>query len=201
MATLNRKQTAAVLKNLGWRVDTTGRYVQAVKDFQRGWNLGPALGVDGAVGPKTSAALLKSEANRRAGRGTCSAHFSFSEFACKCGGRYSNCRRCWIVREQVQSLEFYRSKAGQLSVISGCRCPSHNKAVGGASGSQHMLGTATDVSKKYRTSTVRNWGVFAGIGHGGSSDMVCHVDRRDASSSNPTGGSVTRPTTWVYASW
>ena len=44
------------LAALGWRVDTTARLAQAVKDFQRGWNLGAALAVDGDPGPKTRAA-------------------------------------------------------------------------------------------------------------------------------------------------
>lgn len=198
---LSRAQSAGVLHNLGWRVDTSGRYVQAVRDFQTGWNLGAALSIDGAVGPNTSAALLRSEANRRAGRGTASAHFSFSELACKCGGRYTSCRRCWIIRAQLQSLEVYRSKIGSLSVISGCRCPGHNAAVGGASSSQHMFGTATDVAKHFSPQTVRTWHTFAGIGYGRNSNEVCHVDRRDRSSHNPTGGSQSNPTSWVYSQW
>lgn len=201
MANLTRAQTAAILTHLGWRTNTTGRYAQAVKDFQRGWNLGAALSIDGAVGPKTSAALLKSEANRRAGRPTCSAHFSFSELGCKCGGRYPDCRRCWILRAHVQRLEVYRSKAGPFSIVSGCRCPSHNTAVGGASSSQHMYGGATDVAKKFRTFTVRSWHLFAGLGYGAASGLVCHLDSRDKAGRNTTGGSTTNPTCWQYSSW
>lgn len=199
--TLTTPQVAGVLYNLGWRVNTTGRLSQAIRDFQIGWNLGPALSVDGRVGPLTSSALLKSEANRRSGRGTVSANFSFSEFACKCNGAYANCRRIWIIRPLVQSLEVYRGHAGRLAIVSGNRCPLHNRKVGGASQSQHMFGTAADVAKRYTPGAVRSWNAFAGIGYGQTSNEVCHVDRRDKSSHNPTGGSQTHPTSWVYNQW
>ena len=198
---LTRAQTAAVLHNLGWRTDTTGRLTQAIRDFQTGWNLGPALTVDGLAGPKTDAALLTSEARRRAGLGTCSAHFSYAEFVCKCAGRYASCRRGWILRAQVQSLEVYRSHAGPLTIISGCRCPSYNSSIGGASSSQHMFGAACDVTAKFPLTTVRSWHVFAGIGYGGRTGKVCHVDRRDRSGSNPTRGNVLAPTTWIYSNY
>lgn len=198
---LSRGQTAAVLANLGWRTNTTGRLTQAVMDFQRGWNLGPALGIDGVVGPKTSAALLKSEANRRAGRGTVSAHFSFTEFRCQCGGKFSSCRRIWIIRAQVQSLEVYRRHAGFFHVVSGCRCPGHNKEVGGASSSQHTFGSATDIAKVFTPATIRSWKCFAGIGYGAASGLACHVDRRDRSGHDSTGGSTSSPTTWRYSKW
>ena len=32
-----------------------------------------------------------------------------------------------------------------MRILSGYRCPKHNKAVGGAKSSQHMLGTAADI--------------------------------------------------------
>ena len=198
---LTQAQCAGILRYLGWRVDTTGRFTQAIRDFQTGWNLGTALTVDGLAGPKTMAALLTSEARRRAGLGTASAHFSFTEFACKCGGRYATCRRVWILRAQVQSLEVYRGHSGPLTVVSGYRCPAYNKAIGGASSSQHMFGAATDVAAKFPLATVRGWHVFAGIGYGGRTGKVCHVDRRDRSASNPTRGNVLAPTTWIYSNY
>jgi hypothetical protein len=197
---LSRAQAGTVLKNLGFRVNTSARLTQAIKDFQRGWNLGGALTVDGLVGPKTSAALSLSEARRRKGLGTMSAHFSFSEFACKCGGRYASCRRIWMVRAHIQRLEAYRAKVGPVKVISGCRCPSHNKAVGGASSSQHMFGVATDIAGPDKD-RVAGYRLFAGIGYGGRSDLTKHVDSRDKGGHNTTGGSPTRPTKWVYAAW
>lgn len=197
---LSRAQAGTVLKNLGFRVNTSARLTQAIKNFQRGWNLGPALTQDGVVGPKTSAALTLSEARRRKGLGTASAHFSFSEFACKCGGRYSSCARIWIVRGHIQRLEAYRAKVGPVKVISGCRCVGHNKAVGGASSSQHMYGVATDVSGPNHTK-VAGFRLFAGIGYGGKSGLTKHVDSRDLGGRNTTGGSPRRPTQWVYSAW
>lgn len=199
MANLTRTQAAAILSRLGWRVNTSARLTQAIKDFQRGWNLGAALTVDGLVGPKTSYALRLSESRRRAGRSTASANFSFSEFACKCGGRYASCRRIWILRSHIQRLESYRAKAGgPVRVISGCRCLGHNAAVGGASSSQHLYGAATDISGPDKD-TVASWRLFAGIGYSRSTDRVAHVDSRDRSGNNTTRGSTTYPTKWRYA--
>jgi hypothetical protein len=201
MTTLTRSQAAKILSNLEWRVDTSSRLTQAIKDFQLGWNLGPWLTIDGIVGPNTSAALLKSEARRRAGYGTASAHFSFKEFACKCDGRYASCRRIWINRNQVHRLETLRTKWGRaISVVSGCRCYYHNKAVGGATNSQHLYGTATDLDGPDKD-WVRSQHIFAGIGYGGVTDRAKHVDSRDRSGHNATGGSTTYPTIWKYATW
>ena len=201
MANLTRSQAAAILSRLGFRVDTTARLTQAIKDFQLGWNLGSYLTIDGLVGPKTSAALVLSEARRRKGLGTASAHFSFSEFACKCGGRYAGCRRIWINRNHVARLEGYRSRMGtSVKIVSGCRCPGHNRAVGGASNSQHMYGTATDIAGPSHQK-VAGFRLFAGIGYGGKSGLTKHVDSRDKGGHNTTGGSPTRPTQWVYSTW
>jgi hypothetical protein len=184
-------QRSQILTNLGFRTNTGSRYVQAVRDFQRGWNLGAPLAIDGAPGRLTDAALAVSELRRRQGSGTASAHFSFSEFVCKCGGRYSDCRRVWQTRQSIQALERYRSAFGPTSIISGCRCPGHNRAVGGASSSQHMAGTAADLTGRQSTSRVRSLGAFTGIGYQGSTGLVRHADTRP--------GSVTSPTTWRYA--
>jgi hypothetical protein len=184
-------QRQQILTNLGWRVNTGARYVQAVRDFQRGWNLGTALVIDGAPGPKTDAALAVSELRRRQGAGTASAHFSFTEFRCKCGGRYTDCRRIWQTRQSIQALEKYRTAFGATSIISGCRCPGHNRAVGGASSSQHMAGTAADLSGRHSTSRVRSLGAFTGLGYKGSTGLVQHGDTRPGSTSSPV--------TWRYA--
>src|SRR4029079_17904568 len=141
MANLTAAQATAMLKALGFRITSTSSYTTAVKGFQAGWNLGSALKADGIVGPATSAALSKSNSNRSKGIGTASAHFSYAEFQCKCGGKYTGCRGVLVARKLLASLEVYRGKYGATTVVSGYRCPSHNKAVGGASASQHMAGT------------------------------------------------------------
>lgn len=195
MAQLSSTTASSYLGALGFR----GAYGTRVANFQRGWNLGTALVVDGLYGPKTDAALRVSDANRRAGRGTASAHFSFSEFTCKCGGRYSSCAGTWVLRTHIQRLEAYRTHVGPVVIVSGCRCYYHNRAVGGASSSQHLYGGASDISGLVSLSTMRGYRLFAGIGYKGSTGRVLHVDSRDKSGHNTTGSNTSSPSTWVYA--
>lgn len=191
MADLTRGQAQTILKNLGWRVDTSARLNQGIKDFQAGWNLGPALVVDGRTGPKTSAAMRLSESRRKAGRTTASANFSFTEVRCRCGGKYASCRRIWTQRKALQMMESYRAKSKQsLTVVSGCRCPSHNKAVGGSPTSRHPQGLACDVQPRFSTSTVKSWKVATHIGYGSVSKKVVHIDMG-------IGATVTNPKIYV----
>lgn len=171
---LSRTQSGIYLSRLGWRVNTATRYRQAVKDFQAGWNLGPALAVDGHMGPKTSAALRYSEARRVAGRSNASAHFSFSEVKCRCGGKYASCRRIFIKRKALQMMEKYRSHSGAFRPVSACRCPSRNRAVGGSSTSRHVSGLACDVPGRYSVSRVKGWHVATHIGY--RNGVVVHID-------------------------
>lgn len=200
MATvLTQAQAIAALRALGWRIRTTGEYRQAVVHFQGAWSLGTRLSVDGKVGPLTSAALIRSEQARKAGKPTASEHFSFREFACTCGGRFSACARQWPSRDLILSLELLRDRAYPrgLRVVSGCRCAGRNAEVNGASGSQHLLGSAADVVPVATVAQLRTWGLFAGLGHS-PANLVRHVDRRDVSGSNPTNGTRSRPTVWAY---
>jgi len=179
-------ETDAILRNLGWRIRSSGERAQVIRNFQRGYALGAALSVDGKIGPRTLAALRLCEKRRKARLPTASAHFSFVEFRCKCGGRYSNCQRCWIARATVLELEKYRKSLGQgISIVSGCRCPSHNAAVGGASRSQHMTGKAVDFAALKSVSWFRSRGIFNGLGYNRSNGRVRHGDQ-----------STTR--SWVY---
>lgn len=187
MAVTTSSDVTAALRSMGWRTRTTAETTRSIRDYQGGYNLGPALAVDGIAGPATKAALTKS----MAAGGALSAHFKAGEFACKCAGRYSSCRRIWETRAQLEALETYRAKAGPTSITSGCRCPSHNSAVGGASASQHMAGKAADVPGVLTLSSVKALRAFTGIGYKGSTGRVLHVDTRP--------GSTTSPTTWVYA--
>lgn len=75
-----------------------------------------------------------------------SRHFPKSELDCKCGCVTPPA----VARELVETayqLEKMRDELGgkPLNVISGYRCERHNKAIGGASQSQHRYGTAADV--------------------------------------------------------
>lgn len=195
----NQAQVITILRNLGFRVRTTGEYVQSVKTFQGGYNLGAWLTVDGQVGPITSAALARSELSRKDGKCTASAHFDFKEFACTCKGAFSGCLVILVRRELLSSLETYRLKAGTVRIESGYRCPFRNAAVGGAKASQHMYGTAADLDYILTGEQVANMHVFAGIGKSAISPYkVRHVDRRDVSGHNVGSSTVNRPQVWTY---
>lgn len=194
MALLSPTTRVNYLRMLAFR----GSEATMVRNFQRGFNFGTPLVVDGRYGPATEAALKMSYGNLRAGRTTASTHFSFSEFRCKCYGRYSTCQGVWVARAHLQRLEAYRTKIGSVRIVSGCRCYSHNSAVGGATSSQHLFGVASDIAPMVSLNTMRGYRLFAGIGYSGSSGRVLHVDSRDIGGHNSTGGRPTAPTTWRY---
>ena len=74
--------------------------------------------------------------------GDLSPHFSKKEFACGCGCGFDT-----PVPELIDKLEALRGLCDNrpLKINSACRCTNHNKAVGGAAHSQHLLGKAADV--------------------------------------------------------
>ena len=175
--TLTHDEAASILRRLGWRIRNDADFEPAVRNFQAGWNLGTALAVDGHAGPKTSAALAKSDKLNHAGKPDASAHFSFAEVACRCDGKYPSCPRVWQKRVAFQMMEHYREHSGKpLNVVSGCRCPAHNKNVGGSPTSRHPLGLACDVYPSFSWTTVRRWRVATHIGYGKGSGKVVHID-------------------------
>lgn len=197
--TMTTQQAKTMLKAIGF--DNASRnFTAAVKGFQLGWNLGPALDDDGDFGPLTSAALATSFARHRKGLPTMSAHFSYVEFRCKDGGAFPECQRIWELRTQVRRLEAYRAKVGApVRIISGCRCKRHNSAVGGATSSQHLFGAASDIQGLVTVAQRRQMKLFAGLGFQQSTSKVVHVDSRDVSGHNTSNGSPTHPTEWRYA--
>ena len=69
-------------------------------------------------------------------------NFTCNEFACQCGCGYDD-----VDMRLVQGLQLLRDKLGRkIHLISGCRCPSYNHKEGGATYSQHLLGTAADIA-------------------------------------------------------
>lgn len=69
-------------------------------------------------------------------------NFNRFEFACKCGCGFDD-----IDLKVVQALQKLRDKLDKpIHVLSGCRCKAHNAEVGGAGGSQHLLGKAADIA-------------------------------------------------------
>ncbi len=73
-------------------------------------------------------------------RGMINKYFSRDEFACKCG--------CGFAAVDVDLLAVLTDLRGHFAkpvkINSACRCPAHNKAVGGEDKSQHLHGMAAD---------------------------------------------------------
>ena len=165
---------------------------KTVTSFQRGWNLGDELKVDGILGKKTARAAQISY--ERLGKGDLSHHFNASEFRCKCNG-YKGCKRILVHRELLISLELLRLNfmPDGVKIVSGYRCPTHNRKVNGAPSSQHLFGYAADILGKvnYKDLVIKEWFAGYGITKGGK---VVHVDRRDLM------GKARRkiPQYWVY---
>lgn len=77
--------------------------------------------------------------------GDLSEHFNRAEFCCHCGCGFGSLRghvspRLVTVLEEVR----WRFDA-PVTIVSGCRCRRHNRAVGGAPSSQHLTGKAADI--------------------------------------------------------
>jgi uncharacterized protein YcbK (DUF882 family) len=64
-----------------------------------------------------------------------------------------------------------------LVIVSGYRCPPHNRTVGGAPDSQHMYGAAADLELGVATADQARRAGFTGIGTNGN--FATHVDVRD----------------------
>lgn len=197
----------AALVRLGWPLSVPA--VDAVEAFQSGWALGPtALAVDGVVGPDTTAALRASAAALAARKPTASQWFSFTEFTCKCGGKYAGCHRVWVRRPLLLALDILRARhfPGGLTITSGFRCASYNDALYRARGetptdSQHSVGTAADIPGLVSAADIQALGRFSGIGRVAATGKATHVDvRHTLGAANPTPkATVTRPAQWTYA--
>lgn len=173
-----RVEGLRILKVLGWRSRTTEEFKRDIRHFQGMYNLGPWLEVDGVIGPKTYAALVNCRDRKAAGKSDISEHFSAWEFKCKCGGRYDDCDRIWADRELVAGCETLRKKIGRFTPLSVCRCPQHNKKVGGYKRSQHLLGLGIDFEVPELTySQMAALGIFDALGIS-SNGKVRHGDFR-----------------------
>lgn len=108
--------------------------------------------------------------------GDLTAHFSRSEFACRCG-----CGSDGVDPELVRNLELLREAIGlPIQINSGVRCASHNKAVGGRPKSYHLTGQAADIwvhgwSTQQLAEAVLRIPAFRGLGF---YNTFLHVDIR-----------------------
>ncbi len=76
--------------------------------------------------------------------GDLSEYFSRREFSCRCG-----CGADTVDVGLIAILDEVRQHFNApVTVTSGMRCPDHNRAVGGSSRSQHILGRAADIQVK-----------------------------------------------------
>lgn len=81
------------------------------------------------------------------------AHFDLREFACRDGTEVPAYGRSGLTLLCKEWLEPFRSQFGPVRVLSGFRTPAHNRAVGGASKSVHMMTTVLP-SRPARSRTV-----------------------------------------------
>lgn len=114
-----------------------------------------------------------------------SQYFTADEFACKCGMCDAKIDMYFVLR-----LDDLRKAYGKpLMITSGVRCESHNKAIGGAKSSKHLLGIAADIycelaTDRYRLLQLAYAQRFTGIG---IAHNFIHLDIR-----------ATDPVTWLY---
>ena len=113
-----------------------------------------------------------------------SKNFKVCEFKCKDGSD-----KVLYSTELMAMLEKLRAYGGfTISINSGYRTPAYNRKIGGASKSQHTLGTAADIVVKKGGKTVSGKLVcclcqylgFKGIGY--ISERAVHVDMRESGS-------------------
>ena len=77
--------------------------------------------------------------------GRLSPHFKEAEFACRHCGKLDK----YPPQKLLDFLEDIRTHFGApININSGYRCPVHNKDVGGATQSRHMVGDAADFHSK-----------------------------------------------------
>jgi len=114
-----------------------------------------ALRADGIPGPETEAALKKAvclglpEEAPEGDWWKTVRHFTRQEFACKCGQYHSPYCDGYPAEPKealVRIADALRSHFGvPVTVVSGLRCPRHNRDSGGVEGSYHLTGEAADI--------------------------------------------------------
>lgn len=161
------KQIQCLLSYLGYyQGDIDGIWGKKSRDatimFQDDFG---GLSVDGIAGPETQKALKHAVAYgiqkdklvvSEKGNTTKTfwdkiEYFERSEFKCKCG-KYCDGFPVEPDEKLVRLLETIREHFdAPVTVSSGVRCKTHNANCGGATRSQHMVGTAADIKVKGKT--------------------------------------------------
>lgn len=151
---MTTKQVQLLLQYLGYAPGEAdgvlgAQTAQAVTEFQKEQG---SLSVDGIPGDETQAALKTAVAGDRfhqeqpeEGFWEAISHFSKSEFRCRCGGVYCNGFPAQPQESLVRAAQQVRDYFGvPVTISSGVRCQTHNRAVGGVSNSRHLTGKAMD---------------------------------------------------------
>jgi len=141
----------------------SGMRGSAVKADQILLNLtGAGLKADGIFGIKTKAAVLKFQAEHALYQDGVVGpvtryeltfykypHFSKEEFKCHCGGKYCNGYPTTVKEGLLVLLEKIRTACGNkpITINRGISCTRYNATIAGAaSDSQHIYGTAADIT-------------------------------------------------------
>ena len=106
-------------------------------------------------------------------------HFTRDEYACECGCGAKN-----IDIKLAYILELIRCIANKpITIVSGCRCPIHNKNVGGAENSCHITvpeqdGWAVDFTSDHSTMATLSYLLchWSGGFHYYTDDNFIHID-------------------------
>lgn len=105
--------------------------------------------------------------------GDLSAHFSSREFACH------HCRQLphRPVQRLLDGLEVVRANLGRpVRIVSGYRCPVHNRNIGGARNSRHLFVAAADLEPG--VVSVADAKIIGFVGIGACKGWAVHVDIR-----------------------
>lgn len=149
---MTNKQKQCLLFYLGYYTGSIDgkigiRSKNATKKFQEDFG----IIVDGSIGKETEKALKHAVAYGMPEKKNWwddIKHFERDEFKCKCG-KYCNGFPAEPDEKLVELLEKIRNHFDvPVTINSGVRCKTHNTNVGGASGSQHLKGTAADIKVK-----------------------------------------------------